>query len=234
MSKPILAEERVRLKLLVTPLKGHSMNGRMDKISQKEHSSKNRQAWNYRAYEAWHRLGGSPEEAANKIRQNPHYPLREYEQHLGDVANKRIANLLGSHGRRAVALSLLGARVTVVDISEENCRYAMEFAQASGVELDYIVSDVMEWDCSPHLDTFDIVLMELGLLHYFVDLNPLTGLIHRILKPGGKFVLHEYHPVNKKCLIESDGDRWTLAGRLLLSRNRRGTGTLLVSLPRGG
>ena len=49
-------------------------------------------------------------------------------------------------------------------------------------------------------------------MHYFVDLNPLAGLIFKILKPDGKLVLHEYHPINKKCQIDSDGDEWRLSG----------------------
>ena len=33
-----------------------------------------------------------------------------------------------------------------------------------------------------------------------------------ILKPGGKLVLHEYHPISKKGAPKQDGDRLVLEG----------------------
>lgn len=36
--------------------------------------------------------------------------------------------------------------------------------------------------------------MELGVLHYFLDLQPLFGLVAALLAPGGSFVLREFHP----------------------------------------
>ena len=181
-------------------------------MCQQEHSRANQRAWSYKSYEATVRLGGTPKEAAEKLRENPEFTLRYYLEFLGDVKGKRVANLLGSSGKKAVALSLLGARVTVVDITEDHRRYALECARAAGVSLDYIVSDVLEWPADPFMGHFDLVLMELGILHYFVDLNPLARLIYDILKPGGKLVLHEYHPINAKCAPKQDGDRLVLEG----------------------
>lgn len=185
-------------------------------MSQKEHSSVNKQAWSHKAYEAWHRGYGPPHEAAAKLRENPESTLQAYLKHFGDVQGKTVANLLGSHGRKAVALSLLGARVTIVDISEENERYAKEIAEAAGVSIDYFVSDVLEWPTDPFVGHFDFVLMECGILHYFVDLNPLAKLVHTILKEGGKLVLHEFHPLIKKLdpryhdgLLALEGDYYS-------------------------
>lgn len=105
-------------------------------MSQKEHSRANQRAWSHKAYEAMLRLGGTPEETAEELRENPKYTLRDYLEFLGNVEEKKGANLLGSSGKKAVALSLLGAQVTVVDITEENQRYALECARAAGVSLD--------------------------------------------------------------------------------------------------
>jgi SAM-dependent methyltransferase len=138
--------------------------------------------------------------------------LRDYRDHLGELQGKSIANLLGSHGRRAVALSLLGAKVTVVDISSENKRYATEVAEAAGVEIDYIVSDAVEWDTTGYLNRFDFALMEYGILHYFVDLAPLANLIYSILVPGGRMILHEFHPLIKKCNPRLQSDNLNLDG----------------------
>ena len=83
---------------------------------------------------------------------------------------KRIINLLGSKGNKGVALALLGSDVTVVDISASNAKYANELADAAGVSIQYVVSDVLNVQLS---ESFDIVLLELGVLHYFLDLKPL-------------------------------------------------------------
>ncbi|HJP32386.1 MAG TPA: methyltransferase domain-containing protein [Candidatus Latescibacteria bacterium] len=141
---------------------------------QHEHSQANRTAWSHRAYEAWTRGYGTPQEAAAKLKADPEHVMRETWQHFGSVEGKSVANLLGSHGRRAVTLGLLGADVTVVDISEENRRYALELSKAAGISIDYIVADVSAWDAEPFAGRFDFVFMEYGILHYFVDLGPLV------------------------------------------------------------
>ena len=184
----------------------------MDHLNQKDHSRANREAWSNRVYEAAYRGYGSPDEAAVKIRQNPAYVMRATSTYFGDVQDKAVANLLGSHGRRAVALSLLGAHVTVVDFAEGNQRYALELAKAAGIDLNYIPSDVLEWPTDPFLEHFDFVFMENGILHYFVDLGPLAALIHAVLKGGGKLILHEFHPINTKCNPLPEGDRLALSG----------------------
>ncbi|MFT5088199.1 MAG: SAM-dependent methyltransferase [Candidatus Latescibacterota bacterium] len=70
----------------------------------------------------------------------------------------------------------------------------------------------MTWDSTVYVDHFDFVVMELGILHYLVDLVPLFALIQRILSPGGHYVLHEFHPFSRKGNPEKEGDRVYLSG----------------------
>ncbi len=56
----------------------------------------------------------------------------------------KVANLFGSYGTKAVAMALLGANVTVFDLSSGNARYAQELAAAAGVPLRYVVTDVLK------------------------------------------------------------------------------------------
>lgn len=123
---------------------------------------------------------------------------------MGEVKGKRIANLLGSKGNKAVSFALLEADVTVVDISYENRKYAMKLAQSADVSIDYIVSDVLNIPKEKQLSDFDYVILELGVLHYFVDLKPLFKVIYESLKPGGKLVLRDFHPIVSKLLSVSD------------------------------
>ncbi|QHT64159.1 class I SAM-dependent methyltransferase [Paenibacillus lycopersici] len=168
-------------------------------------SEQNRRAWNAGAYESWINRFGTPEEAAKRIQQAPIKSIGTAFKYMEQpIAGKRIVNLLGSNGMKAVALAHMGAIVTVVDFSSGNERYAAELADRAGVALSYLVADVLK--LSPHelSAPYDIVYMEMGILHYFTDLNPLFGLVHRLLNEGGMMILQDFHPVSTK-LITSRG-----------------------------
>lgn len=116
---------------------------------------------------------------------------------MGDIKEKRIVNLLGSCGKKAIPLALLGADVTIVDISEQNKNYAMEVAKEAGVNLTYIVSDFLELDIAEICNSFDVAYLEGGILHYFEDLDKFSKKIYSLLKVGGKLVLNDFHPIRK-------------------------------------
>ena len=164
----------------------------------------NQEAWNKETYGAWVQRFGTPLEAANKLRKGPIKPLSVLYSKFGDVRNKKIMNLMGSNGNKAVALALLGAKVTIVDFSEGNRRYALELAEAAGVRIDYILADVLKLSDDELTGDFDIVFAEMGILHYFTDLKPFMDIIYRLLGTNGLFVLRDFHPVSTK-LISSRG-----------------------------
>jgi len=173
-------------------------------MSQKDHTEANRVAWSDPAYyELWCQHYGNPETVAKDIVRDPGYMLKRYRRHFGQVHGKRVANLLGSIGRKAVPLAVLGADVTVVDASPINERFARELAEYAEVSIRYVVSDVLQIEPLDLGDPFDIVLMESGILHYFVELEPLTGLCFRLLRAGGRLVLGDFHPI-LKC-VKTDG-----------------------------
>lgn len=116
---------------------------------------------------------------------------------------------MGSKGSKAVALSLLGAKVTVVDISESNAKYARELAAAAKTHIEYIVSDVLH--IQKTIGSFDVVLLELGVLHYFIDLKPLFTIISQLLKQGGTFILRDYHPLYTK-LVQIENNEVVASG----------------------
>lgn len=160
-------------------------------------SEKNKEAWSYNAYEACIRNIGQPNEVAKDMKNRPKYYLRRYLELLGDVNDNNIINILGSSGKKAIPLSILGADVTVVDISEENKKYAMEVAANANVNINYIVSDFLELDMSKMSESFDMALAEGGILHYFSDLNEFATRVHSMLMYGGKLILNDFHPIRK-------------------------------------
>jgi 2-polyprenyl-3-methyl-5-hydroxy-6-metoxy-1,4-benzoquinol methylase len=162
-----------------------------------DYSAQNKMAWEYDAYEFWRRHNGTPAELAAKLVADPHRTLRRYEAYFGAFDGVRIANICGSCGKKAVPLALLGADVTVFDISQDNRRYAMELAEAAGTSIRYEVGDVMETDLTIHGGQYDIVFMEGGILHYFFDLPAFMQLMAALLKPDGKLILSDFHPLTK-------------------------------------
>lgn len=179
---------------------------------------------------------------------------------------------MGSHGTKAIAAAALGAHATCVEISPVNAAYGAKVAAAAGVEVTFVVADVLQlppeqlagrsqavcwcimilhiktwvqhhkiqmgrapacrtaeqrylssccgcscacrWQCADkcfsdllyHAGTHDVVLLELGVLHYFIDLAPLLAVVKQLLRPGGRLLLREFHPVSTKLIKNKAAD----------------------------
>ena len=163
----------------------------------KESSRQNKTAWEYRAYDFWLQQMGRPEERAAEILMDPVRQLRKYAQYFGAVEGLRIANICGSCGKKAVPLAVMGAEVTVFDISQDNRRYATELAEAAHVSICYEVGDVLEIDLEKYGGAFDVVFMEGGILHYFHDMDAFMRMMHALLRPGGRMICSDFHPFTK-------------------------------------
>ncbi|WP_432357930.1 class I SAM-dependent methyltransferase [Sporosarcina sp. UB5] len=174
-------------------------------MNQQQMSERNKIGWNQNAYQAWVARHGSPKDYANELKADPSKKVSYYLDVIGDVDGKRVLNLLGSKGNKAVSFALLGADVTVVDLSNENQRYALELAEAAGVSLTYIVKDVLELEVE-EMSLFDIVILEMGVLHYFVDLHPVFEKVSKLLNETGIFIVRDYHPFVSKTMRFSNGE----------------------------
>ena len=163
----------------------------------KDYSAQNKKAWEYDAYGFWVRTAGTPSERAQKDREDPAGMLRRYADYFDGYEGVRIANICGSCGKKAVPLALLGAQVTVFDISEDNKRYALETAEAAGVDIGYEVCDILKIDMAKYRSCFDVVFMEGGVLHYFHDIDEFMKIMYALLKPGGKMICSDFHPFTK-------------------------------------
>ncbi|QOR68770.1 methyltransferase domain-containing protein [Cytobacillus suaedae] len=171
----------------------------------------NETAWNQNNYLALLTRYGNPTDIVGKIKDNPKWRLHPFYKYMNDLHDKNVVHLMGSNGIKGLAMALLGGNVTVVDFSKENERFALELADAADASLNYVVEDVLKVHEKLPAENADIVLMELGVLHYFIDLIPLASVISKLLKAGGTFILHEFHPVSTK-LITSTGKKHKVTG----------------------
>ena len=163
----------------------------------KEYTSQNKKAWEYNAYDFWLKESGNPDERAQKAMKNPMQALKRYADYFDHYEGVRVANICGSCGKKAIPLALLGAEVTVFDISEGNKRYALEMAEAAGVNINFEVGDVFEINLEKYGEYFDVVFMEGGILHYFHDIDEFMSVMCKLLKKGGKMICSDFHPFTK-------------------------------------
>ena len=113
---------------------------------------------------------------------------------LGDVAGKRILHLQCHFGQCTLSLARMGAEVTGLDISDNAIAEAGKLAERCGLSAEWVLGNVIEH--RPELDgRFDIVFTSFGVVGWFPDLKPWAANIRRYLKPNGRLVFVEFHPV---------------------------------------
>lgn len=162
-----------------------------------DYSVQNKKAWEYNAYDFWVKQSGTPTERAKRDLEDPIGMLKRYADYFDTYSGIKVANICGSCGKKAVPLALLGAEVTVFDISEDNKRYALEVAAAAKVDLQFEVCNILEIDRDKYGNYFDVVFMEGGVLHYFHDLNEFMSIMFALLKDEGKMICSDFHPFTK-------------------------------------
>jgi SAM-dependent methyltransferase len=132
-----------------------------------------------------------------KCHRDPSLTLHSAEfQWLRDVAGKSIA-VLGSGDNQVVfALAGLGAKVTSVDISEQQLDVARNRAAALGLQVDFVCADVVDLSAL-HDEAYDLVYTGGHVAVWVSNLLRYYGEAVRVLKPGGLLIVSEYHPFRR-------------------------------------
>lgn len=113
---------------------------------------------------------------------------------LGDITGKKILHLQCHFGQDTISLSKMGAQVTGMDLSDKAISKARELATQLNTNTTFVCSDV--YDLPNQLQgQFDIVFTSYGTIGWLPDLDKWAKVIQHFLKPGGKFVFVEFHPV---------------------------------------
>lgn len=113
---------------------------------------------------------------------------------LEDIQGKSILHLQCHFGQDTISMGRLGAKVTGIDLSDKAIQSANELAEKAGVQAAFVCCDI--YDLPNHLDEqFDLVYTSYGVIGWLPDLDKWAAVISRFLKPGGKFLFVEFHPV---------------------------------------
>lgn len=113
---------------------------------------------------------------------------------LGELKEKSILHLQCHFGQDSLCLARMGAKVTGIDFSENAIEYARTLAREAGIEANFVLTDVYHVpDCIS--EKFDIVFTTYGTIGWLPDLEKWANVIATMLKPGGKLIFVDFHPL---------------------------------------
>ena len=123
---------------------------------------------------------------------------------LGNVKGKTILHLQCHFGQDSISLARMGATVIGIDLSDKAIEQATAIAKETNAAATFICCNI--YDLPDHLDQqFDIVFTSYGTIGWLPDLDRWAAIVSRYLKPGGKFVFAEFHPV--VWMFDNDFDK---------------------------
>jgi 2-polyprenyl-3-methyl-5-hydroxy-6-metoxy-1,4-benzoquinol methylase len=114
---------------------------------------------------------------------------------LGDVLGKEILHLQCHFGQDTISLQRMGASATGLDFSEKAITEARQCAQKLNLPVDFHCLNVYQLSENLNGRQFDIVFTSYGVLGWLPDLDRWAAQVSSALKPGGRLVLVEFHPV---------------------------------------
>ncbi len=113
---------------------------------------------------------------------------------LGNVAGKTVLHLQCHFGQDSMSLSRMGAKVTGVDFSGEAIDKARSITAQLGLDTSFVCTDI--YSLPGVLDgQYDIVFTSYGTIGWLPDMQKWAQVVSRYVKPGGRFIIAEFHPV---------------------------------------
>lgn len=113
---------------------------------------------------------------------------------LGNIKGKSILHLQCHFGMDTISLAKLGAKATGVDFSEKAIQKAEELNHRLQLNANFICCDIYSL---PEVinNKFDIIYTSYGVINWLPDLDKWGKVISLLLKPSGKFIMVELHPI---------------------------------------
>jgi SAM-dependent methyltransferase len=113
---------------------------------------------------------------------------------VGDVAGLDVLHIQCHIAHDAISLARRGARVAGADLSPAALAKARSTAERCGVELELVEADSQALPASLH-GRFDLAYATIGVLCWIGDLDGWMRSAHAVLRPGGRLVLVDVHPL---------------------------------------
>jgi len=130
---------------------------------------------------------------------------------LSDVAEKEVLCLANGGGQASVAFALLGARVTVLDLSDVQLARDREAALHHGLAVKTNQGDMRDLSMFD-ADSFDVVWQPYSL-NYSPVVEPVFREVARVLRPDGIYEVTFANPFTQALDDDSwDGEGYRLRG----------------------
>lgn len=113
---------------------------------------------------------------------------------LGDLDGQKVLHLQCHFGQDTISLQKLGAEATGVDFSEPAIEKARDLSEQCQLFPEFVCSDIYALDKNLK-GQFDLIFTSYGTIGWLPDLNKWAGIIDHFLKPGGTFLIVEFHPM---------------------------------------
>jgi SAM-dependent methyltransferase len=154
----------------------------------------NRASWDERA--AAH--AASPDYAVARFSDDPAF-LSEVVTfdlpRLGDISGLDGIHLQCHIGTDTVSLARLGARMTGLDFSAPALEQGRRLAEAVGLAIPFVESDLYGAPEALGTGRFDLVYTGVGALCWLPDVRRWAQVVADLLRPGGRLFIREGHPV---------------------------------------
>ncbi|AEW99861.1 class I SAM-dependent methyltransferase [Streptantibioticus cattleyicolor] len=114
---------------------------------------------------------------------------------LGDLAGRDVLHLQCHLGTETIAFARRGARTVGLDFSAASITAARDIADRAGADVTYVRANVYEAVEALGEARFDVVYTGKGALCYLPDLPRWARTVARLLRPGGRLYVVEFHPL---------------------------------------
>ncbi len=112
-----------------------------------------------------------------------------------DLRGNTVAQFCCNNGREILSVMGLGAKRGMgFDIAENMVQCARETAAAAGIPCEFQACDVLTVG-ETYAGAFDFLFFTIGAITWFQDLRALFSVAARCLKPGGTFLINDFHPL---------------------------------------
>ena len=111
------------------------------------------------------------------------------------IQNKSVIHVCCNNGIDLISLKKKGAgRCVGVDGSSAFIEQAIKLAKsADQSDIEYLCSDIYELPA--HLNSYDFVMITVGVLGWMPDINKFMDTCSSLLVPGGCLLLEDLHPI---------------------------------------
>jgi SAM-dependent methyltransferase len=123
---------------------------------------------------------------------------------MGDVSGKEVLCLAGGGGQQSVAFAMLGAEVTIFDLSDKQLERDRQAAAHYGFTIRTVQGDMRYLDAFADA-SFDLVYQAFSI-NFVPSVAPVLSEVARVIRPGGLYRIEWFNPFVQMMVPEQDWD----------------------------